>query len=111
MEKLINQLDVNYFLSEIKQIFPNFVAGVLCDRHGFLIASKIPQNFHIQENILALSAISNKRDFIEENGYLKVKRDLDGSKDIKLLLLLKKSHNNITCFKRLKRFIETQGLF
>jgi len=111
LEKLINQTDVNYFLSEIKQIFPNFVAGVLCDRNGFMIASKIPQNFHIQENILALSAISNKRDFIEENGYLKVKRDLDTSKNIKLLLLLEKSHNNITSFKRLKKFIDTQGLF
>ena len=68
MEKLINELDVSYFLSEIKQMFPNFVAGVLCDRHGFMIASKIPQNFHIQENILALSAISKKRDFIQEDG-------------------------------------------
>ena len=111
MEKLINQSDVNYFLSEIKQIFPNFVAGVLCDRHGFLIASKIPQNFHIQENVLALSAISNKRDIIEENGYLKIKRNLDTSKDIKLLLLLEKSNNNVNCYKRLKKFIETQNLF
>lgn len=108
---MINQSDVNYFLSEIKRMFPNFVAGILCDRHGFMIASKIPQNFHIHENILALSAISNKRSFIEENGYLKVKRDLDYSKDIKLLLLLEKSHNNIRCFKRLKKFIDTQGLF
>ncbi len=111
MEKLINQSDVNYFLSEIKQIFPNFVAGVLCDRHGFTIASKIPKNFHIQENILALSAISNKKDFIEENGYLTVKRDLDKSKDIKLFVLLEKSYKNITCFKKLKKLIETQGIF
>ncbi len=111
MEKLINQSDVNYFLSEIKQMFPNFIAGILCDRHGFMIASKIPQGFHIQENILALSAISNKRDFIEENGYLKVKRDLDKSKEIKLMLLLEKSYRNIICFKKLKKLIETQGLF
>jgi hypothetical protein len=76
-----------------------------------MIASKIPQNFHIQENILALSAISNKRDFIEENGYLKVKRDLDTSKDIKLLLLLERSHNNLNCYKKLKKFIQAQSLF
>ena len=111
MEKLINQMDVNYFLSEIKQMFPNFIAGVLCDRHGFMIASQIPQDFPIQENILALSAISNKQDFIEENGYLKVKRDLDKSKEIKLMLLLEKSSKNITCFKKLKKLIETQSLF
>jgi hypothetical protein len=111
LEKLINQSDVNYFLSEIKQMFPNFVAGILCDRHGFMIASKIPRDFHIQENALALSAISNKRDFLEGNGYLKVKRDLDKSRNIKLMLLLEKSHKNITCFKKLKKLIETQGLF
>ncbi len=111
MEKLINQSDVNFFLSEIEQIFPNFVAGILCDRHGFPIASKIPQDFHIQENILALSAISNKKDFIKENGYLKITRDLDKSKDIKLFLLLEKSNKNINCFKKLKKFIKTQGLF
>ena len=92
-------------------MFPNFIAGVLCDRNGFMIASKVPQNFHIHENILALSAISNKREFIEENGYLKIKRDLDRSKDIKLLLLLEKPHNKIAYFKRLKKFIDTQGLF
>ena len=111
MEKLINQSDVNYFLSEIKRMIPSFVAGILCDRHGFMIGSKVPQDFHIQENILALSAISNRRDFIEENGYLKVKTDLDKSKDIKLMVLLEKSHKNIANFKKLRKLIETQGLF
>ncbi|MFX1338394.1 MAG: hypothetical protein ACFFDK_07280 [Promethearchaeota archaeon] len=111
MEKLIKQSDVNYFLSEIEQIFPNFVAGVLCDHHGFPIASRIPQNFHIQENVLALSAISNKRDFIKEKSYLKIKSDIDTSKDIKLLLLLEKPNNNMNCYKRLKKFIKTQSLF
>ena len=111
MEGLINQSDVNYFLSEIEQIFPNFVAGVLCDRHGFPIASKIPQNFHIQENILALSAISDKKDLLKGNGYIKVKRNLDKSKDIKLLLLLEKTDRKIKDFKKLKKLIETQILF
>ncbi|TFG30274.1 MAG: hypothetical protein EU532_01425 [Promethearchaeota archaeon] len=111
MERLIKQSDVNYFLSEIEQIFPNFIAGVLCDRHGFPIASKIPQNFHIQENILALSAISDKKDLLKGNGYVKVKRNVDKSKNIKLLLLLDKNYRRDKHFKQLKKLIETQILF
>jgi len=111
LEKLIKQSDVNYFLSEIEQIFPNFVAGVLCDHHGFPIASKIPQNFHIQENILALSAISNKMELIKGNKYVKIKRDLDKSKNIKLLLLLEKTNKRNIYFKKLEKLIKTQGLF
>ena len=111
MERLIKQSDVNYFLSEIEQIFPNFVAGVLCDHHGFPIASKIPQNFHIQESILALSAICDKKNLLKGNGYIKVKRDLDKSKNIKLLLLLDKSKRRYKNFKRLKELIVTQDIF
>ncbi|MFX0071704.1 MAG: hypothetical protein ACFFAO_11505 [Candidatus Hermodarchaeota archaeon] len=111
MEKLIKQSEVNCFLSEIEQIFPNFVAGVLCDYHGFPIASKIPYNFPIRENLLALLAISNKVGRINEKKYLKVKRDLDKSKNIKMLLLLKKSNQKIANFKKLKEFINTSNLF
>ncbi len=111
LEKIIQQAEVNYFLSEVEQIFPNFVAGVLCDRHGFPIASKIPRNFPIQEQKLALSAISNKKDFIEDNRFLRVKRDLDKSKNIKLIVLLDKSSRQINLFKHLKELIERQGLF
>jgi hypothetical protein len=111
LEKLVKQADVNHFLHQVERIFPNFVAGILCDRHGFPIASKIPQNFPIQENILALSAISNKRDLIRDINYLKVKRDIDESKDIRLYLLLEDKKKYFHRFKKLKRLIEKQNLF
>ena len=39
--RLINQLEVNYFLHQIKKNFPNFVAGVITDKNGFAIGSDI----------------------------------------------------------------------
>ena len=111
LEDIIHQEEANYFLSEVEQIFPNFVAGILCDHHGFPIASKIPQNFHIQETSLALSAISNDIDNFASNRYIEVRRDLNKSKNIKLFLLLERPTNHIKQFKRLKKLIKRQGLF
>ena len=111
MESIIQEEDINCFLSEVEQIFPNFVAGILCDHHGFPIASKIPQNFPIQENYLALSAISNNKDFIQDNRFLQVRRDLNKSKNVKLLLLLEKPIRHINHFRDLKDLIENQVLF
>ena len=108
---IIHQDDVNYFLSEVEQIFPSFVAGILCDHHGFPIASKIPQNFHIKEASLALSAISDDIDNVNSSRYIKVRRDLDKSKNIKMLLLLERPIMHINRFKRLKKLIKRQGLF
>ena len=108
---IIHQDDVNYFLSEVEQIFPSFVAGILCDHHGFPIASRIPQNFHIKEASLALSAISDDIDKINSSRYIKVRRDLDKSKNIKMLLLLERPIMHINRFKRLKKLIKKQGLF
>ena len=90
MEKIINQSDVNYFLSQIEGTFPNFVAGVVCDNDGFMIGAKVPQNFHIHENAMALSAIAGNRDFINDSRFMKVKRDLNGQENIKLFMLLEK---------------------
>ena len=106
MEDIIHQEDVNYFLSEVEQIFPSFVAGILCDHHGFPIASKIPHNFHIQEESLALSAISSELDNDNSTRYFKVRRDLSKSKNIKMLLLLKRPIMHINRFKQLKELIE-----
>jgi len=111
LEDIIHQEDVNYFLSEVEQIFPSFVAGILCDHHGFPIASKIPQNFHIKEANLALSAISEDIDNVNRSRYIKVRRDLNKSKNIKMLLLLERPIMHINRFKQLKELIEGQGLF
>ena len=111
MEKIINQAEVNHFLSQIEGNFPNFVAGVVCDNDGFMIGSKIPKNFHINENALALSAIAGNRDFIRDARFMKVKRDLNKKENIKLFVLLEKSNRYINRFKELNEIIEQQDLF
>lgn len=111
LEDIIHQEDVNYFLSKVEQIFPTFVAGILCDHHGFPIASKIPHNFHIKEASLALSAISNDIDNDYTSRYFKVIRDLNKSKNIKMLLLLERPIMHNKSFKRLKKLIKRQNFF
>ena len=106
----MSEQDINYFLNEIENNFPNFVAGVITDRHGFPLASKIPVNFHINEKELALLAISGGQDFINDSRLIKVKRNLDKAKNIKLLFLLK-SKGYINHFKNLKEIIKRQNLF
>lgn len=111
MESLLREKDINSFLAEIKNAFPNFIAGVITDNNGFPIGSKISQNLHFQENELSLFAISGNRDFIEDSGYIKVWRNLDKKKNIKLFLLLQKSHKYIHRFKNLNEIVDTQDLF
>jgi hypothetical protein len=111
VEKIINQLEVNNFLSQIEGNFPNFVAGVVCDNDGFMIGAKVPKNFHIHENALALSAISGNRDFINDPRLMKVKRDLSSKENIKLFVLLEKSNRYINRFKELNEIIDQQNLF
>ena len=104
-------MEINNFLSQIEETFTNFVAGILCDNHGFPIAAKVPQNFHIKENQMALSAIAKDRDFITDPDFMKVKRSVDKGKNIKLFMLLDKSSKYLNRFKDLKNIIETQTLF
>ena len=111
LENLITENMVDSFMSEIELIFPNFVAGVLCDNHGFPIASKVPKNFHIRENELALSAIAGKRTIINDPRFMKVKRAVDKGKNVRLLLLLEKSNSYINRFKELRKIIDAQDLF
>jgi len=111
MEKVLKQHEVNYFLSEIESTFPNFVAGIVCDGDGFPIATRMPRNFHIHENQMALSAIAGNREFINDPGLMKVKRDLDHNKNVKLLILLDKQNRYINRFKALNEIIEKQNLF
>ena len=113
MKAILKDQDVNFFLTKVEKSFPNFVAGIITDRHGFPIASKIPINFQFNETELALSAISGDRDIINDSRFLKVKRNLNEEKSIKLFFLLQKLKSNgyINRFKNLKEIIERQNLF
>ncbi len=111
MGSILNQKDVNYFLASIEKKFPNFVAGIITDKHGFPLASKISKKLWVLENTLALSAITKNRDFIEDSKLIQVKRDLDKNKNYRLMILLEKSKDYKTRLKPLKTLIKTQDLF
>ena len=111
MGSILNQDDVNYFLYRIEKNFPNFVAGIITDSHGFPVASKISKKLWILENTLALSAITKKRDFLEDSKLVRIKRDLDKAKNFKLLVLLEKTKNYKNRLKPLKSLIKSQELF
>ena len=111
MGDILNQNEVNYFLYRIEKNFPNFVAGIITDSHGFPVASKISKKLWILENTLALSAITKNRDFIEDSQLVKIKKDLDKSKNYRLLILLEKSKDYKSRLKPLKTLIKSQDLF
>lgn len=117
MIDVISENQVSYFLYEISKKFPDsFLAGVICDKHGFLLAGarkgrKFQNN--MQENDLALLAIASKQELKKDSGFLKVQRNLNESEDIKLLLLLDKDNSKriFNRFKELNSMISTQVLF
>ncbi|MFO8018493.1 MAG: hypothetical protein R6U96_07645 [Promethearchaeia archaeon] len=113
MDKLLKEQDVKGFLSEVRKTFPNFVAGIITDKNGFPIASEMPEKFHIRENELALSAITDTRDIIPEgeSEYMQVKRDIGKEENVRMLLLLRKSYKYINRFKSLKKIVRNQNLF
>ncbi|MFX1327287.1 MAG: hypothetical protein ACFE91_03980 [Promethearchaeota archaeon] len=111
MDNLINESEVNYFLYRIEKNFPNFVAGIITDKHGFPVASKISKNLWILENTLALSAITKNREFIQDSKLIQIKKDLDKSKNYKLLILLEKSKDYRNRLRPLKNLIKSQELF
>jgi hypothetical protein len=111
VDNLINESEVNYFLYRIEKNFPNFVAGIITDKHGFPVASKISKKLWILENTLALSAITKKSEFIQDSKLVQIKRNLDKSKNYKLLVLLDKSKEYKSRLKPLKSLIKSQELF
>jgi len=112
--RLINQIEVNYFLHEIKKNFPNFVAGVITDKNGFTIGANISKRLWIHENKLALWAISKNKEnkeIINDPNLVQLKFDIDKGKRFKLFILLEKSKNNKNRVKPLKTLIRSQELF
>ncbi len=111
LDNLINENEVNYFLYRIEKNFPNFVAGIITDNHGFPVASKISKKLWILENTLAMSAITKKKEFLQDSKLVQIKRNLDKSKNYKLLILLEKSKEYKSRLKPLKSLIKSQELF
>jgi len=117
VKDVISENQVSYFLYEISKKFPDsFLAGVICDKHGFLLAgARKGRKFQniIPENDLALLAIAHKKEIKKDSEFLKVQRNLNESEDIKLLILLDKDNSKriFNRFKELNSMISTQVLF
>ena len=111
MDNLVKQSEVNYFLYRIEKNFPNFVAGIITDSHGFPVASKISKRLWILENTLALSAVAKDRNLIKDENLIQIKKHLDRSKNYNLLVLLEKSKDHKSRLKSLKSLIKAQELF
>ena len=117
MKPIISETEVNYFLYEVSKKFPNsFLAGVICDKHGFLLAGARKggkSKIQMQENDLAMLAIARKRELKKDSRFFGVQKDLNKSEEIKLLVLLDKdnSKKKKTQFKELNSLISTQTLF
>ena len=112
--RLINQVEVNYFLHRIKNNFPNFVAGVITDKNGFTIGADISKRLWIHENKLSLWAISKNKEnkeLINDPNLVQLKFDIDKEKKFKLFILLEKSKYNKSGLKPLKTIIRAQELF
>jgi len=112
--RLINQMEVNYFLHKIKINFPNFVAGVITDKNGFTIGADISKRLWIHENKLALWAISKNKEnkeILNDPNLVQLKIDLDKGKNFKLFILLEKSKYNKSGKIGLKNLIRSQQLF
>lgn len=112
--RLINQIEVNYFLKQIKNYFPNFVAGVITDKNGFPIGSDISKRLWIHENKLALWAVTKNKenkDLLNDPNLVQLKFDIDKAKRIRLFILLEKSNYNKSGVKPLKTLIRAQELF
>ncbi|MHA1509971.1 MAG: hypothetical protein ACTSO6_14860 [Promethearchaeota archaeon] len=112
--RLINQMEVDYFLNRVKKNFPNFIAGVITDRNGFTIGANISKRLWIHENKLALWAISKNKEnkeVINDPNLVSLKFDIDKAKNFKLFILLEKSKYIKSGKVELKNLIRAQELF
>ena len=109
--KLVRETEVNYFLHRIKKMFPNFVAGVICDRNGFPVGSKISKRLWVHEHRLSLLAISNNKELLNDPDLVQLKLDIDKEKNYKIFVLLEKTKQYKNGMRTLKNIIKTQDLF
>ncbi len=104
MKDLVSEDNLNVFIQKIHQVFPNLVAGVIADKHGLPIASKIHPQLNTNEQMLSLEAVAEGRRIVNVEPYQKVVRRL--SENVNLMMLLQKSHQNLHRFKELNRILE-----
>lgn len=104
---LLNHQMLRNFANKIKNCFPTCVATVLADENGFPVFSEIEEN--LDENLLALSAIEERRKFLDLTNYHKIVKPLGN--DIRMLILLKKARENYVNYGTFERTLKREGPF
>ena len=103
--RLISEQILQNFTEKIQDCFPNYAGSIICDYNGFMIHSEI--NNSLDENLLALTAICENRNFMDLSNYQKLIRPL--SNKIKMLVLLKKSWKNQFGMKNFNEILEKEN--
>lgn len=101
---LITRQMLQKFTQSIKKCFPTCVATVLADPHGFPVYSEIETG--MDENLLALSAVEERRKFLDLQDYHKIVKPV--GKDIRMIILLKKARQNYVHYGTFERTFKEQ---
>ena len=104
-EHLVNTHMFQQFSDEIHHCFPSCVATVVGDRNGFLIHAD--SKIHMDENLLALSAICKTRKILDLSKYHKIMKPL--SKNVHLLVLLNKSRQNYLKYGQFEQLVQQKN--
>jgi hypothetical protein len=105
MSNLVNSQMLEQFMGEVKQIFPSMIAGVIADRHGLVMHSKI-ESPKLDEEMLAVSAITD-RPILDLSDYHKVVRPL--GMNARIMVLLEKSYSNLHRFKQFNEVLNSKN--
>ncbi len=107
MEPILTENQVESFLQSMARSFPKCVAGVIADENGFILAS-LKNNQQLNENMLALQAISNKR-IVNLTSYRKIIKPLGNG--LKVMLVLEQDNRNLVSYKKLYKILNTRNPF
>ena len=107
MKELIERRTLEQFISDVSDVFPRCVGGVLADRHGFVLSSNM-RTPEFDENDLALQAITERR-IINTKQYIPIVKDLD--KDNRIMLLVEEDSRNLAAYKKLYQVLRERNPF
>ena len=103
--RLMNEHILQNFTDKIQECFPNYAGSIICDYNGLLVHSEIKNS--LDENLLALTAICEDRNFMDLSNFQLLRRPL--SNKIKMLVLLKKSWKNKLLIKNFDEIVEKEN--
>ena len=113
---VISNTQADYFLYEVeKKLSSHYHAGIICDKDGFIISSRIPKknSQQLRASEIALTAIADKKKKEKNSEYVEVIRDLDDNSNVLLVLLLKRDRYDriLNQYRELNKILTLQDIF